>query len=201
MPIIKWFAIPWNRRSILTDFIYLCLWHWLSMWYSSEKGRIRKFMYCLHWLHNFPKKIPTIKWFAIPWNRWSILICMISYTPSIPVLRAQFANHAIPKYLHLLGILLPLSGCISPVRNFISTKAYVDWVYDGCVLRFFHQSDRWVVNHPINYGEQMKSLHANLIIFTRHMQRWPARTGSHPACRLIIGRMLLLINCKAGLRR
>jgi hypothetical protein len=26
-------------------------------------------------------------------------------TPSIPVLRAQFANHAIPKYPHLLGIL------------------------------------------------------------------------------------------------
>jgi hypothetical protein len=26
-------------------------------------------------------------------------------TPSIPVLRAQFTNHAIPKYLHLLGIL------------------------------------------------------------------------------------------------
>jgi hypothetical protein len=26
-------------------------------------------------------------------------------TPSIPILRAQFANHAIPKYPHLLGIL------------------------------------------------------------------------------------------------
>jgi hypothetical protein len=25
-------------------------------------------------------------------------------TPSIPVLRAQFTNHAIPKYLYLLGI-------------------------------------------------------------------------------------------------
>jgi hypothetical protein len=25
-------------------------------------------------------------------------------TPSIPVLRAQFTNHAIPKYLRLLGI-------------------------------------------------------------------------------------------------
>jgi hypothetical protein len=29
----------------------------------------------------------------------------IASTPSVPVLRAQFANHAIPKYLHLLGIL------------------------------------------------------------------------------------------------
>jgi hypothetical protein len=26
-------------------------------------------------------------------------------TPSIPVLRAQFVNYAIPKYPHLLGIL------------------------------------------------------------------------------------------------
>jgi hypothetical protein len=26
-------------------------------------------------------------------------------TPTIPVLRAQFANHAIPKYPHLLGTL------------------------------------------------------------------------------------------------
>jgi hypothetical protein len=30
-----------------------------------------------------------------------LIIC----TPSISVLRAQFTNHAIPKYLHLLGIL------------------------------------------------------------------------------------------------
>jgi hypothetical protein len=27
-------------------------------------------------------------------------------TPSIPVLKAQFVNHAIPKYPHLLGILV-----------------------------------------------------------------------------------------------
>jgi hypothetical protein len=32
-------------------------------------------------------------------------ISIILLTPSIPVLRAQFTNHAIPKYLHLLGIL------------------------------------------------------------------------------------------------
>jgi hypothetical protein len=31
--------------------------------------------------------------------------CMVN-TLSIPILRAQFTNHAIPKYLHLLGILV-----------------------------------------------------------------------------------------------
>jgi hypothetical protein len=39
-----------------------------------------------------------------PSNRVEILHSLET-TPFIPVLRAQFINHAILKYLHLLGIL------------------------------------------------------------------------------------------------